>query len=126
MRSKPGSNTFGKHCIRAVSPLWICHRRGILQAPRNPVVKRAVSLSLAPGSPMLSSHSMPLASLEVRVPRSTFGKDGLHAILKLGEPSENSSFQYLPGLLFDCVLGSRVPFLNGCGRLGHRKFSEST
>lgn len=51
---------------------------------------------------MLASHSMPLAFLEIRVPKSSFGKDGLHAIPKLGEPSENSSFQYLPGLLFDC------------------------
>lgn len=126
MRSKTGSNTFGKHCVHAISPLWICHRRGVFRAPRNPAVKRAVSLSLAPDFPMLSSHSMPLESLEVRVPRSTFGKDGFHAIRKLGEPSENSSFQYLPGLLFDCVLGSRVPILNGYGRLGNRKFSEST
>lgn len=35
---------------------------------------------------------------------------GLGTVLKLEKPRENSSFYYLPGLIFDCGLGFSVPF----------------
>lgn len=67
-------------------PIWvfaidIC----ILQALRNPAVKRPVSLGLPPESFIVPSHSIALVFLEFRVPRSILEKDGFRYHSKTGK-----------------------------------------